>query len=265
MWRMTFLSQNSLQSIILGSMWHKNDRPFTNTVALEIYCFLFYIAMEDGDGSSLEPNSRFIPNNNTNSSDIPSERRRPVYSFVDDAVEMSHVGRGSSSARSGISTNEDENNYYEIMDDDDSTKYAESPKGQPKPKKESREILDRLNPHIKQTKSLGRMSQMLARVSSRVVNIANVPRGQQEKVEMETPLPPRTSSRKYLEEFYATQNRLPTTNSDKLNMGYKISPEIPLEDRSLYIFTPKNPIRLWLHGILTHPYVMRIFILGLHR
>ncbi|CAG8581095.1 8980_t:CDS:10 [Paraglomus occultum] len=186
---------------------------------------------------------------------VPSflDRRQLSYSSGDDVVEMSHVGQGSSSTGNGLS------------------------KTRTKSKKDSKEPLDRLHPRIaslKQTRSLNRMSQMLARVSSRVVNIANVPRVQQEKEEMDTmqtPLPPRTSSRKHLEELYAKRNGaegmrdfssdLYTKVSDKLKATYTLSPEIRLEDRSLYIFGPKNSIRLWLHGVLINPWTESIILL----
>ncbi|RIA89873.1 Ion transport protein [Glomus cerebriforme] len=209
----------------------------------------------------------------------------------DDVVEMTDVTRRESFASElDFSHHEDSNEGFDHIDERDTAKLTKNRVDQSLDSSTSLPIPDedqefassygknsnnRVNV-LKHTKSLSRMSHMLARASTRVVNMANVSQEQLEKEELESNLSKSTSRKSWKKNRFSDKSR-PTSN-DNLDSSrnkpkvqfngrdsrtiYNLQSQSPLEGRSLYIFGPTNPIRLLLYEILNHPWTESI-ILGL--
>lgn len=204
----------------------------------------------------------------------------------DDIVEMSDVPRRESfSSELGFRYNDDDEGFDHI-DESDTAKLTKNRVDQslgsstPLPvSNESQEFVpsngknNKINV-LRHTKSLGRMSQMLARASTRVVNLANASQEQLEKEELDSNVHSRTSSHKSWKSnrfsdkdsstlnnnFDSTQHKSKRFSSGQFNDRkpqtiYNLQSQSPLEGRSLYIFGPTNPIRLLLYEVLNHPQV----------
>ncbi|EXX75511.1 Cch1p [Rhizophagus irregularis DAOM 197198w] len=211
----------------------------------------------------------------------------------DDIVEMSDVPRRESfSSELGFRYNDDDEGFDHI-DESDTAKLTknrvdhslgsstnlpvsnESQEFAPSNGKNNKKNV------LRHTKSLGRMSQMLARASTRVVNMANASQEQLEKEELDSNVHSRTSSHKSWKSNRFSDKNSPTLNnnfnssqhkSKRFPSGqfndrspqtiYNLQSQSPLEGRSLYIFGPTNPIRLLLYEVINHPWTESI-ILGL--
>ncbi|CAG8439201.1 10106_t:CDS:10 [Funneliformis caledonium] len=133
---------------------------------------------------------------------------------------------------------------------------------------------------LRHTKSLSRMSHILARASTRVVNMSNTSQDQLEKEEVDFNVQPRSTIRKswksnrfpdkngsISDDNYPSQDKsrnssLGQSNGSNLRLAQTLQSQSPLEGNSLYMFGPSNPIRLTLYEILNHRWAESI-ILGL--
>jgi hypothetical protein len=205
----------------------------------------------------------------------------------DDIVEMSDVPRRESySSELGFRYNDDDDEGFDHIDERDTAKLTKnrvdqslgsstslpvSNESQEFASSNGKDNNNRINV-LRHTKSLGRMSQMLARASTRVVNMANVSQEQLEKEELDSNVHSRTSSHKswksnrfsdkngsnYNNNFNSSQRKSKRFSSRQFNDEnsrtiYNLQSQSPLEGRSLYIFGPTNPIRLLLYEALNHP------------
>ncbi|CAI2169741.1 19144_t:CDS:10 [Funneliformis geosporum] len=127
---------------------------------------------------------------------------------------------------------------------------------------------------LRHTKSLSRMSHILARASTRVVNMSNASQDQLEKEEVDPIVQPRSTIRKsWKNNLFPDDNYNPSqdksrnsslgqSNDSNLRLAQTLQSQSPLEGNSLFMFGPSNPIRLTLYEILNHRWAESI-ILGL--
>ncbi|KAG9307249.1 hypothetical protein G9A89_017077 [Geosiphon pyriformis] len=224
-------------------------------------------------------------------------RRRTVTSGNDD-VEMSSVARDNLVSEAEFNPyieTEAEEECEQIDDSDTAQLTGQTNIVSDKLKEKAASLIESrydsdsaYNPRIdslRHAKSLGRMSQMLARASSRVVNLQNVSRELLERNDMDfelaislpTSLPTRTSSRKRIENRSSLnkemgEDRLNSSRYDerasrdktRLN-GKPQNPIIlqsgsPLSGKSLFLFGPNDPLRLRLYELLNHPWMESIIL-----
>ncbi|CAG8488519.1 6193_t:CDS:10 [Ambispora gerdemannii] len=210
-------------------------------------------------------------------------RRRTIMSG-NDAVEMSSVHRESFATESEFSpyTENDIDEYYNI-DDSDTAQLTAQIINSERPKEKAASLIEtRDNPEydnsLRHTRSLGRMSQMLARASSRVVNLHNVPQEILQKSDIDSVNHPTRSSSKNndhnssnwsnkegMSEFILNHNLAARRSKENFErkQSVVVTPQIesPLVGRSLYIFGPTNTLRLRLYRILDHPWTESIILL----
>jgi len=213
----------------------------------------------------------------------------------DDVVEMSDVPRRESFASElDLRYHEDDDGGLDNIDDSDTAKLTDNRVDQLLDNSASSTSLPMVssssigNPEstfsygknnynrvnvLRHTKSISRMSHMLARASTRVVNMANASQEQIEKVEADSNVQPRSTIRKSWKNNLHFSGKSGSTSDDNYNfsqdksgnasleqsngrdprMIHKLRSQPPLEGHSLYMFGPTNPIRLTLYEILNHP------------
>ncbi|CAG8569817.1 3141_t:CDS:10 [Ambispora leptoticha] len=209
-------------------------------------------------------------------------RRRTIMSG-NDAVEMSSMHRESFATESEFNPyTENDVDDYENIDDSDTAQLTAISSERPKEKavsliepRNNPEYIDDRIGSLRHTRSLGRMSQMLARASSRVVNLHNIPQEvlQRSDIDLDSVKHPIRSSNKSNEHNSSTwssellwNHNLAARRSKETFEGKQsviIVPRVesPLVGRSLYIFGPTNPLRVMLYRILNHPWAESIILL----
>nr|CAG8520308.1 3794_t:CDS:10 [Entrophospora candida] len=129
---------------------------------------------------------------------------------------------------------------------------------------------------LKHSKSLSRMSDILARASTRVVNLANISQEQFEKAELKQSSQASSLSRRsfsHKDSSSIIRNRSIPADSFKQQRSSHHKPNEsfqsasqqfgpPLFGNSLYIFSPTNSIRIWCFELLSNPWA-EIVILSL--
>ncbi|CAJ0758344.1 19752_t:CDS:10, partial [Entrophospora sp. SA101] len=129
---------------------------------------------------------------------------------------------------------------------------------------------------LKHSKSLSRMSDILSRASTRVVNLANISQEQFEKAELKQSSQASSLSRRsfsHKDSSSIIRNRSIPADSFKQQRSLNHKPNEsfqsasqqfgpPLLGNSLYIFSPTNSIRIWCFELLSNPWA-EIVILSL--